>query len=481
MNKSIQQVLKGIAFQLYGNLPESISSLTFNSKNVQSGSLFFAIRGQKEDGHKYIPQAVKNGASAVVVENIFPDITSAQIKVTNTRTALSHAAANYYDNPSKKMKVVGITGTNGKTTVVYLLNHILKTANIPRGTIGTLGYSIGDEHFSGNLTTPESVMLQKILYKMTKNSISTVIMEVSSHALALRRVEDITFIGGVFTNLSQDHLDFHLTMESYAEAKTELFRKVIMKGFLVCNIDDHYSEKFMNVSKTPISTFSINKNANFKWSAGVSYIRKIEGIILSPEGKIRVDCPLSGEFNLKNILAAVAVAINLGIKPETISQALSQTESIPGRLQEIYKSGYPRIFVDYAHTPDAIKNVLETLKEIIPQDGKLIALFGCGGDRDRKKRPMMAKSVESFADFAVVTDDNPRFEDPQHIIKETVKGFSKSMSYKIINGRKKAIMWTLKNFSENDIIALLGKGHEIYQEINGKRYPFNEVQIVKDI
>ena len=481
MNKSTQQVLKGIAFQLYGNLPESISSLTFNSKNVQSGSLFFAIRGQKDNGHKYIPQAIKKGASAVVVENIFPDITTPQIKVTNTRTALSHAAANYYDNPSKKMTVVGITGTNGKTTVVYLLNHILKTANVPRGTIGTLGYSIGDENFSGNLTTPESVTLQKILYKMTKNSISTVIMEVSSHALALRRVEDITFIGGVFTNLSQDHLDFHLTMESYAEAKTELFRKVIMKGFLVCNIDDHYSEKFMNVSKTPISTFSINKNANFKWSAGVSYIRKIEGIILSPEGKIRVDCPLSGEFNLKNILAAVAVAINLGIKPETISQALSQIESIPGRLQEIYKSGYPRIFVDYAHTPDAIKNVLETLKEIIPQDGKLIALFGCGGNRDRKKRPLMAKAVESFADFAVVTDDNPRFEDPQQIIQETVKGFSKSMSYKIINGRKKAIMWTLKNASINDIIALLGKGHEIYQEINGKRYPFNEVLIVKDI
>ncbi|MCK4296019.1 MAG: UDP-N-acetylmuramoyl-L-alanyl-D-glutamate--2,6-diaminopimelate ligase [Candidatus Marinimicrobia bacterium] len=481
MNKSTQQVLKGIAFQLYGNLPESISSLTFNSKNVQSGSLFFAIRGQKDNGHKYIPQAIKKGASAVVVENIFPDITTPQIKVTNTRTALSHAAANYYDNPSKKMTVVGITGTNGKTTVVYLLNHILKTANVPRGTIGTLGYSIGDENFSGNLTTPESVTLQKILYKMTKNSISTVIMEVSSHALALRRVEDITFIGGVFTNLSQDHLDFHLTMESYAEAKTELFRKVIMKGFLVCNIDDHYSEKFMNVSKTPISTFSINKNANFKWSAGVSYIRKIEGIILSPEGKIRVDCPLSGEFNLKNILAAIAVAINLGIKPETISQALSQIESIPGRLQEIYKSGYPRIFVDYAHTPDAIKNVLETLKEIIPQDGKLIALFGCGGNRDRKKRPLMAKAVESFADFAVVTDDNPRFEDPQQIIQETVKGFSKSMSYKIINGRKKAIMWTLKNASINDIIALLGKGHEIYQEINGKRYPFNEVLIVKDI
>ena len=474
-------MLKGIAFQLYGNLPESISSLTFNSKNVQSGSLFFAIRGQKDNGHKYIPQAIKKGASAVVVENIFPDITTPQIKVTNTRTALSHAAANYYDNPSKKMTVVGITGTNGKTTVVYLLNHILKTANVPRGTIGTLGYSIGDENFSGNLTTPESVTLQKILYKMTKNSISTVIMEVSSHALALRRVEDITFIGGVFTNLSQDHLDFHLTMESYAEAKTELFRKVIMKGFLVCNIDDHYSEKFMNVSKTPISTFSINKNANFKWSAGVSYIRKIEGIILSPEGKIRVDCPLSGEFNLKNILAAIAVAINLGIKPETISQALSQIESIPGRLQEIYKSGYPRIFVDYAHTPDAIKNVLETLKEIIPQDGKLIALFGCGGNRDRKKRPLMAKAVESFADFAVVTDDNPRFEDPQQIIQETVKGFSKSMSYKIINGRKKAIMWTLKNASINDIIALLGKGHEIYQEINGKRYPFNEVLIVKDI
>ena len=481
MIKSTQEVLKGITFRLHGNLPESISSLSFNSKNIEPDSLFFAIRGQKEDGHKYISQAITNGASAAVVENFLPDIKIPQIKVPDTRIALSHISANYYDHPSKKMKIVGITGTNGKTTVVYLLNQILKSANIPRGTIGTLGYSIGDKNFSGYLTTPESLRLQQILYKMVKNSISTVVMEVSSHALALRRVEDITFSGGVFMNLSQDHLDFHITMENYAEVKTELFKKVIMKGFLVCNIDDPYSYKFINVATAPVSTFSISQNADFTWNSKASYISGIKGIILSPEGKIKVDCPLSGEFNLKNILAAAAVAINFGIKPETISQALSQIEFIPGRLQEISKPGYPRIFIDYAHTPDAIKNVLETLKEIVPKDGKLIALFGCGGNRDKEKRPKMAKAVESLADFAVVTDDNPRFEDPKQIIHEAIKGFSKSMPYRIINGRKKAIIWTLNNSSKNDIIALLGKGHETYQEINGKRHPFNEVQIVEDI
>jgi UDP-N-acetylmuramoyl-L-alanyl-D-glutamate--2,6-diaminopimelate ligase len=481
LTKAIKDVLQGISYLSSRNIPDTIDFISFDSRKIKQGSLFFAIKGENSDGHKYIPEAIKKGATAVVVEKYIQNLEVPQIKVNNTKLALSIAAANFYNNPSEKLKVTGITGTNGKTTVVHLLNAIFKNAGIHRGTIGTLGYTVEDEHYPTNLTTPDSITLQQILNKMVENSISHIAMEVSSHSLDLKRVEGIKFIGGVFTNLTQDHLDYHKTMDNYADAKSKLFEKVPQNGFLVCNIDDPYSYKFIQAAKAPISTISIsNENAYFKWKKGGSLSPRIEGIVNSPIGDIEISCPLKGEYNLMNILSAIAVSVNLGIKPKTITKALQNVSFVPGRLQEISRPGFPQIFIDYAHTPDAIENVLKTLKDILPDGSRLIALFGCGGDRDRNKRPKMAKAVELFTDIAVLTSDNPRYEDPIKIIEETEKGFSNKMNYKKIPDRKEAILWALDNASPKDIVVLLGKGHEIYIEVEGIRYPFNEAEIIKD-
>jgi len=304
-------------------------------------------------------------------------------------------------------------------------------------------------------------------------------MEVSSHSLALHRVDDIHYHAGVFTNISQDHLDFHHTIESYAKTKTELFRQVEPNGFLVCNADDFYSELFHQAAKARVYDFSLQHKMDFSFRKGVTFTPGIDGIIDTPNVSIPIRCPLSGEFNLKNILGATAVSSLLRISSSDSSEALSQIAYVPGRLQEVSKPGCPRTFVDYAHTPDALINVLTALRKITPPDGKLIAVFGCGGNRDRQKRPLMAKAVESLADYAILTTDNPRFENPEAIIAEASIGFSSSKKYQTIPDRKIAIQTAIGNANENDIIAVLGKGHETYQEIKGVRYPFYDVDVIR--
>lgn len=480
MTKHTRDILKGISYESKGTIPETISSIVSNSKNVVPGSLFFAIIGFQEDGHRFAKKAIENGSICLVVEKFLPGISAPQIKVNNTRIVLSRAASNFYNHPSDKLKVIGITGTNGKTTVTYLMNNILKTAGISRGTIGTLGYSIKDENFPTVLTTPDCLILQKILSDMVEKYVSHVIMEVSSHALSMNRIEGISFRSSVFTNISQDHLDFHLTMDNYVRAKTLLFKKTLSNGFTICNIDDNYADNFLSISKAQTYTYSIKKDADFTWAPGVRFKSGIIGTVNHQDGQIRVQCPLSGEFNLYNILAAIATAIRIGIEPCLITEALSNTNYIPGRLQEISFPNKLRVFVDYAHTPGAILSALKVLKDLVPQNGKIITVFGCGGNRDRKKRKLMAQAVEKFSDFAVVTNDNPRFEDPEKIIGEIIPGFTKKMRYTVIENRKEAIIYAIEKASSNYIVAILGKGHEDYQEIKGIRYPFNDIQIIKE-
>ncbi|MFA4838193.1 MAG: UDP-N-acetylmuramoyl-L-alanyl-D-glutamate--2,6-diaminopimelate ligase [Candidatus Neomarinimicrobiota bacterium] len=477
---NLQKLLEGISYQVQGALPENISMLALNSVKVKRGGLFFAIRGAIEDGHRYIGNAIQAGASAVVVEEFQPEVNVPQILVSDTKIALSKIADAFFDSPSGKMQVVGVTGTNGKTTTVFLLNHIFKQAGLKRGTIGTLGYTIEDESFTTNLTTPDSLQLQSILFQMVEKSVTHVAMEVSSHSLALHRVDDIRYHAGVFTNISQDHLDFHHTIESYAKTKTELFRQVEPNGFLVCNADDPYAELFHQAANARVYDFSLRHKTDFSFREGVTFAQGIDGIIDTPNGSVSIRCPLSGEFNLKNILGATAVASLLGIPSSDISEAFSQITYVPGRLQEVSKPGFPRTFVDYAHTPDAIVNVLTALRKITPAAGKLIAVFGCGGNRDRQKRPLMAKAVESLADYAILTTDNPRFEDPEAIIAEAAGGFSSSRKYQTIPDRKSAIQTAIGNADKNDIIAVLGKGHETYQEIKGVRYPFYDVDVIRN-
>jgi len=479
LSNLISEILKSIEYRRLGNLPFSVSVLSVNSNELIEGALFFAIRGAKDDGHKYVKNAIQNGAAAVVVEEPVADESIPQIIVADTKMALSKAAANFYDNPTKNMTIVGVTGTNGKTTTVYLLNEIFKEAGIKRGTVGTLGYSIEDERFSSNLTTPDSIQLQQIFKKMLDRGVEVAAMEVSSHALALHRVDDVHFKAAVFTNISQDHHDFHHSLDEYAATKSQLFGMIEKDGFVVNNLDDNYSDLFQKSAKSRLVTYSLTKAADFTWAPGVTWVDGISGEILTPHGKIEIKSRLSGQFNLKNILAATAVAVNLNIDEKTITSALARVTSVPGRLQEIAQPGNFRVFIDYAHTPDAITNVLQTLRRMLPANGRLIVVFGCGGNRDRDKRPKMAQAVESLADLAIVTTDNPRFEEPQDIIADIIKGFSSGYNFKVIVDRQSAIFDTLKNAQQNDIIAILGKGHEPYQEIRGVRYPFYDGEIVQ--
>jgi len=479
LSKRLLEILNGLDYQAIGVLPETVSEISLNSQALEKGALFFAIRGAKDDGHKYVPGAAQKGAAAVVVEEPISECIIPQIIVQDTKVALSRAAANFYGNPTAGMRVIGVTGTNGKTTIVYLLNEIFKEAGLRRGTVGTLGYSLEDERCPLNLTTPDSLQLHQIFRLMADRRVETAAMEVSSHSLSLHRVDDIHFSAGVFTNISQDHLDFHSTLDEYAIAKSKLFKIVENGGFVVNNVDDKYANLFRQAAHTKIVTYALQNQADVHWAVGVTSSDGISGTIVTPFANITVVSRLSGEFNLKNILAAVATAINLNINDKIIAAALARVQSVPGRLQEIVQPGPARVFVDYAHTPDAIINVLQTLRTMLTSNGRLIAIFGCGGNRDRTKRPKMAQAVESLADLAIVTTDNPRFEEPETIIADAIQGFSAGYKYLKITDRKEAITETLKLARPGDIIAILGKGHETYQEIRGVRTPFYDGEIVE--
>ncbi|HDP67154.1 MAG TPA: UDP-N-acetylmuramoyl-L-alanyl-D-glutamate--2,6-diaminopimelate ligase [Candidatus Marinimicrobia bacterium] len=480
MNRETIKILKGIKCSRHGNLPERINSLQLNSKEVKAGDLFFALRGEQTDGHKFIPEAVRNNAAAVVAEKLTENLAVPQIIVSDSRAALAQVAANFYGHPSRHLKIIGVTGTNGKTTTVYLLNQIFKSAQKSRGTIGTLGYSINDHYQLLNLTTPDSIQLQQILSEMVVAKVEYVAMEVSAHALSLNRVDTIDFLGGIFTNISQDHLDFYGDMTHYIAAKTRLFKAVSDKGFRLSNADDPHAPDFNQTGSAPLFTYGMKKTADFSWSPGVEYRTSISGTIIYKNRRIPVTSKLSGYFNLSNILAAAGTAICCGLSAEQISDALSKVQYIPGRVQEITRPGAPRVFVDYAHTPDAIVNVLTALRNLVPPEGKLITLFGCGGNRDRSKRPQMAAAAATHSDFVIITTDNPRHEEPEDIICDALAGFPPDCSYKKIVNRKAAIESAIRNAASNDIIAILGKGHENYQEIKGVKYPFSDVEIVKE-
>jgi UDP-N-acetylmuramoyl-L-alanyl-D-glutamate--2,6-diaminopimelate ligase len=477
----LQHILQEIEYEVHGELPQSINQLTQDSKKVQPGDLFVAIKGQYSDGHDFMQEASQRGAAIAVVEKFKREIVLPQIKVADSKSVFAKLTHNFFDAPSDKLKLIGITGTNGKTTTVYLLNQILKAAGLKHGTIGTLGYTINDKRFPSNLTTPDSLTLQQILAEMVSASCSHVVMEVSSHSLALKRVEYIRFEGAVFTNLSQDHLDYHHSMEDYAKAKAILFEKVVSSGFLVYNMDDSFAHYLTEAANARLLSFSTSPDSDYHWLPRVHFTRGIKGKIKTPNGLIEIESHLSGRFNLNNLLAAVAVAQQLQISESAIKSGISQVNFVPGRLQEIQQKGFPRIFIDYAHTPDAIRNVLQSLRTITPKDGQLRVLFGCGGNRDRNKRSKMAQAVEEYADNAVLTTDNPRDEKPEDIIAEAETGFSPNYPYTEIVERRSAIEYIIRSSSIYDIVALLGKGHETYQEIKGVRHPFDEAKIVKEI
>ena len=468
------KILQGLEVEkIYGNQNLFISHITNNSRECKKGSLFFAVRGFATDGHKYVCSAVENGADAVICEEYNPKFVCTQIVVKNSRRSEAIAASNFYGAPHKKFRLLGITGTNGKTTVTYLLKHILEFKGKKVGLIGTNQNMIGDEVFETGRTTPDSIELQGIFAKMADAQVDYCIMEVSSHALDLDRVYGCSFHAGAFTNLTQDHLDFHKTMDNYAMAKAKLFA---ISDNAVINVDDSYHDVMLSKVKGNLITYSSAKDAILKAedvnlsAGGVSFNLNGEDIFLA----------IPGGFSVYNALCAIGMALSCGIDIKDIKEALLTAHGVKGRAEVVKTNTDYTVIIDYAHTPDGIENILKTVKGFAK--GRTVIVFGCGGDRDNTKRPIMGRIAGEIADFCVVTSDNPRTEDPMKIISMIEEGVKESgAQYVVIPNRYEAIKYSLLNAKKDDVIVLAGKGHETYQILGTETIHFDEREVVKEI
>jgi UDP-N-acetylmuramoyl-L-alanyl-D-glutamate--2,6-diaminopimelate ligase len=444
------------------------------------GALFVALPGEKADGTEFIDSAIDRGAAAIVSEKPGLTTRAAAIEVLNARHALADLSAAYFRHPSQKIKVVGVTGTNGKTTTTFLIKHILDTDFLRCGLIGTVRYVVGERELPATRTTPESADVHELLWQMRSAGCKSCAMEVSSHALALDRVRGVEFDASVFTNLTQDHLDFHRTMDAYFETKASLFTGLRdqkkKKGRAIINSDDRHGEKLADrLSRDmEVITFGVGRDAQFR-AGDVKMDFGGTTFQLPAVGKnYLVRMPLIGMFNVYNSLAAIATAHALGVSVRKAVQSLAVAPAVPGRLQAIVAQKPFRVFVDYAHSDDALTNVLRTLRELNP--ARIIVVFGCGGNRDRAKRPKMAAAVDALADHAIVTSDNPRKEDPIAIIEDIKPGFRR-LRPDCVPDRKEAIYHAIAMAQPRDIILLAGKGHETYQEFADYTVPFDDAAI----
>jgi UDP-N-acetylmuramoyl-L-alanyl-D-glutamate--2,6-diaminopimelate ligase len=469
--------------QIIGTLDRPVESIAYDSRRVQRNGLFVAIRGEKVDGHEFIGQAVEKGASVIVAEREEKHLRATSVVVEHTRTALADLSTIFYGRPAQRLKLAAVTGTNGKTTTSFLIKHICEKAGLRCGLIGTVRYEIGERVLPAIRTTPESLDLQELLAQIVNAGCRAAAMEVSSHALAQDRTRGLEWNVAVFTNLTQDHLDFHGTMESYFESKAKLFTQLGQqenkrKPAVVVNIDDRYGQQLLDkIDKSvAIVTYGMSARADFRASnyrvefSGTSYQ-------LDARGKsYLVRVPLIGRFNVANSVAALAAANGLGVDLRAAVLSLGKSPQVPGRLEIVPAKRQFQVFVDYAHTPDALANVLKTLRELQPQ--RLIVVFGCGGDRDRQKRPLMGEMVDRHADYALITSDNPRKEDPSAIIAAIEKGFRSTHFEKIVD-RTEAINRAIALAQPRDIVLIAGKGHENYQEFADHTVPFDDIQVAR--
>jgi UDP-N-acetylmuramoyl-L-alanyl-D-glutamate--2,6-diaminopimelate ligase len=446
----------------------AISGLAYDSRHVKPGDLFFCVRGANADGHRFLPDAVARGAVAAVVESESLPVAIPALLVPNVRDAMPTVSAAFYGHPSRRLALVGVTGTNGKTTTTYLVEAIARAAGTGTGVIGTIEVRINDEVLPGGRTTPESPDLQALLARMAEADSGggmTVAMEVSSHALAQDRTVGCEFDVAAFTNLTQDHLDYHHDMEAYFQAKALLFTRYPAasgKPFTgVINVDDAYGRRLAEMCAGTVVTYGVESAADLRASDVQASPTGVAFQLAAPEGTFPVRLRLGGLFNVYNSLAAMGAARALGIGWETILDALQQTPGVPGRFESV-DAGQPfSVLVDYAHTPDGLENVLRAARALRPR--RLIAVFGCGGDRDRGKRPIMGRLAAELADLAIVTSDNPRSEDPQAIIAEIVAGVGDAAKVEQEPDRRKAIERAVALAEPGDLIVIAGKGHEDYQ------------------
>jgi len=454
-----------------------ITGIHYDSRKIEPDNLFVAIRGHKTDGHQFISQAINNGACAIVSEETLSDnLNCISIKVPDSRKAMAYLSKAFYEDPSSKICLIGITGTNGKTTTAYLIENILKEKGFSTGVISTIEYRYDDNVFPNPLTTPESLDLQRILFEMVTSGISHVIMEVSSHALDLDRVLGCAYDQVVFTNLSQDHLDYHQTMAAYWQCKQKLFdAPYTSQGknvHAVINCTNEYGMELKdNIQISKILVGDSHENDIYCQNPVVT-LSCISGTIETSRGRISMKSPLTGLHNLQNILCAAGVGLALDIPLKDISIGISKTLSVPGRLERLTEFKDRYVFVDYAHTPDALENVIQCIRQSLTK--RLITVFGCGGDRDRAKRPLMGQIAAKFSDICIITSDNPRSESPDAIINDICEGIPDQKSYIVEPDRKKAIELAIKTSCTDDVVLIAGKGHETYQILKDRTIDFDD-------
>ncbi|RKS98984.1 UDP-N-acetylmuramoyl-L-alanyl-D-glutamate--2,6-diaminopimelate ligase [Flavobacterium sp. 123] len=478
----LKDILYKVAIEaVKGSTEIAIGKMDFDSRKIEANDVFVAIRGSVSDGHDYIEKAIELGAIAIVCdtfpENIVKGITYIQVKDTNK--ALAFMAANYFDNPSHKLKLVGITGTNGKTTIASLLYQLFKKAGFKVGLLSTVKIMVDDVEYKATHTTPDSITINHYLAEMIEAGVVYCFMEVSSHGIHQKRTEALQFAGGVFTNLSHDHLDYHPTFAEYRDVKKSFFDNLPKSAFALSNIDDKNGQVMLQNTVAKKLTYALKSYADYKAQI---LENQLSGLLLKINGN-EVWVKLIGTFNAYNLLAIYGTAIELGIESLEVLRLLSDLESVSGRFQFIVSDSNITAIVDYAHTPDALENVLKTINDIRTKNEQLITVVGCGGNRDKAKRPIMGGIASDLSNTAIFTSDNPRNEDPAVIINEMEQGVAPQNYKRIlsITDRKQAIKTACQLAQPNDIILIAGKGHETYQEINGIRHDFDDMKIIKEI
>ena len=479
---NLKEVLKNIKpLQLIGSDDIEITGVNIDSRKIEDGHLFVAIKGTQVDGHKFIPKAIELGAKAILCEDI-PDekvegVT--YIQVESTDDAVGKAATMFYGDPSKKLKLVGVTGTNGKTTIATLLYNMFRKFGYKVGLLSTVCNYIDDEPVPADHTTPDPIELNELLSRMVAAGCEYAFMECSSHAIHQKRIGGLKFAGGLFTNLTRDHLDYHKTFENYRDAKQAFFDGLSKDAFAITNADDKNGMVMVQNTKATVKTYSTRQMADFRAKLLECHF---EGMYLEIDNR-EVGVQFIGKFNVSNLLAVYGAAVMLGKKPEDILVALSTLKSVNGRLEPIHSpEGYTAV-VDYAHTPDALENVLNAIHEVLNGSGHVITVCGAGGNRDKGKRPLMAQEAVKQSDKVIITSDNPRFEEPQDIINDMEAGLNAQQMKKVLTivDRKEAIRTACMLAQKGDVILVAGKGHENYQEIKGVKHHFDDHEVLKEI
>src|SRR5690242_3556876 len=460
-----------------------VTSLAYDSRRVEKGSVFFAIAGEQTDGHLFIEDAVRRGVVAIVSERVPPaGFGSKWVRVGKIRRALSEAARRFYDDPDVKLRVIGITGTNGKTTTAYLLNSILEAAGTRTGLLGTVEYRLGTRVIPASNTTPESLDLTAYFYELAAEGAGAAIMEVSSHALAQERVWGMHFSAAVFTNLTRDHLDYHHDFEHYFAAKQRLFEGLGIPPpeLAVINVDDPWGRRLLDIPNPRQLTYGLESKADVGVKRYSQNLPGLSATLTTPQGQIEIESGLLGRANLKNILAATATAIGVGISTDQIQSGIRRLAAVPGRFEKVDEGQPFLVLVDYAHTDDALKNALEAARELTGK--RLVVVFGCGGERDRTKRPLMGEVAGQLSDLAILTSDNPRSEDPILIMNDVLVGLQRTgRPYIAEIDREIAIQKALAEAREGDLVLLAGKGHESYQVLKDRTIPFRDPEVARRI